>query len=207
MPLNKLLAAVALTLALAAAFIGSPLRKDSDLPAIARLIESEEDHITPLELAEQLSAGKKVRLIDLRDSVSYNLRHIFNAERMTIEQVVNGGVKRNETVVLYSEGGTHASQAWVLLKTKNFETVLTLLGGFTGWSDVILSPVLKADASDEEKKEFEHCKALSLFFGGVPAIEKIGSGKKKSAGSKPLQIKTNPPIQFKKEEEKLRGQC
>lgn len=207
MSLNKILASIALILTLLAAFIGTPLQGDVTFDEIATLIETEKDHITPLELAEQIQTGKKIRLIDLRDSVSYIQQHIFNSERMSVQQLLNNGIKRNEIVVLYSEGGIHASQAWILLKLKRFDSVYTLLGGFTGWKEEILYPQLKAGVTNEEMKTFEHRRTLSLFFGGKPKIISHDTSKKKSVQQKKSPQKQNPPVKFKKEEEKLRDRC
>ena len=139
MSLNKVLASIGLILALLAAFVGTAKRGDRYLDEIASMIESEKDHITPLELAEQIHSGKNLRLIDLRDSVSHYHQHIFNSERMSVQQLLDDGIKRNEVVVLYSEGGVHASQAWILLKMKRYDSVYTLLGGFGGWMEEILN--------------------------------------------------------------------
>lgn len=206
MSLNKILASIALILALLAAFIGTPLQDAANVDDIATLIETEKDHITPLELAEQLHAGKKIRLIDLRDSVSYIQQHIFNSEKMSVQQLLNGGIKRNEIVVLYSEGGIHASQAWILLKMKRFDSVSTLLGGFSGWKKEILHPELKAGETEEDMKIIEQRQILSLFFGGEPKIISGKPVKKKSDPQKIVPQQIQPP-KFQKEEEKLRDQC
>ena len=207
MSLNKILASIALILALLAAFIGTPKRGDRNLDEIASLIETEKDHITPLELAEQIHSGKKIRLIDLRDSVSCIQQHILNSERMSIQQLLNDGIKRNEIVELYSEGGIHASQAWMLLKMTRYDSVYTLLGGFSGWKEEILYPELKAGVTEVEKKNFERRKTLSLFFGGEPMVISQETSKKKSVRQNQSPQKHKPPVKVKKEEEKLRSQC
>lgn len=206
MSLNKILASIALILALLAAYIGTPLQDTVNIDEIATLIETEKDHIAPLELAEQIHAGKKIRLIDLRDSALYNQQHIFNSEKMSVQQLLNGGIKRNENVVLYSEGGIHASQAWILLKMKRFDSVFTLHGGYSGWKKEILYPELRAGVTEEDMKIFEQRKKLSLFFGGEPKIILGKSLKKKSGPQKIIPQQIQPP-KFQKEEEKLRDQC
>ena len=207
MTLNTILASVALILALLAAFIGMPTREDRRLKEIAMLIETEGDHITPLELAEQIYAGRSIRLIDLRDSLSYVHQHIVDSERMSVQQLLNHGIERNEMVVLYSEGGIHASQAWILLKMQRYDSVYTLLGGFQGWKEEILYPALNAGATEAETQDFERRKILSLFFGGEPTVISQEGSKSKSAGQDKSLPKQNPPVKVKKEEEKLRYQC
>ncbi|MBF8295468.1 MAG: rhodanese protein [Bacteroidetes bacterium] len=205
MSFNKILASIALILALLAAFIGIPRRDVRNLDEIAILIETGKDHITPLELAEQIHTGKKIRLIDLRDSVSHFHQHIVHSEIMSVQQLLNNGIKRNEIVVLYSEGGIHASQAWMLLKMKHYDSVYTLLGGFSGWKEEILYPTLHAGAT-EEKKDVERRKTLSLFFGGEPTVISQETSKKKSVRQHQSPQKQNPPVKAKKGEE-LRYQC
>jgi rhodanese-related sulfurtransferase len=207
MSFNKILASMALILAILAAFIGTPYRNEININEIASLIENEKDHITPVELAEQIFAGKKIRLIDLRDSNLFIQQHISHSENMSLQQLLNGEIKRNENVVLYSEGGIHASQAWMLLKMNHFDSIYTLLGGFIGWKEEILYPTLKTDDPSEKKDNFERRKILSLYFGGEPTIILKETVKKKTAQQKQQLLKQVPPIQFQKEEEKLRDQC
>ena len=203
--LNKLLASIAFLLALLAAFVGTPQPHDSDLTAIAAQIENELDHIDPLELAEQLVAGKKIRLIDLRDSAAFVNGRIAGAERMTLPQLLNGAVKRNEKIVLYSEGGIHASQGWMMLKMKRYDSVVTLLGGYNGWKEVVLNPKLQ-----KEHPEFERRTMISRLFGGEPVMISNG-GVKKLPVRKPTTAKqaapTAPPVIIPREEDRLRDGC
>lgn len=203
----KILASIALILALLAAFVGTSERNSVDLEEIARLIETESDHITPLELAEQILSGKKIRLIDLRDSAAHAQRHIFNSELLSLSELMNGKVKRNETIILYSAGGIHASQAWMLLKMKRYDSVYTLLGGFAGWNNEILYPTLLETASNEEKHTFERKKMLSHFFGGEPKIVSLSKVKKKPIQRKQHPAQQQSPVNFQKEDDKLRDGC
>lgn len=204
MPLNKILVSIALILGIGAAIVGSPIQDNGDLSRIAGMIESEQDHITPFDLALALKEKRKVRIIDLRDSVSFSSYHIPGAQLMSLEELLNGSVKRNERIVLYSQGGTHASQAWVLMKTKRFDSVFTLLGGLTGWEREILFPVLQPDADDKEKKQFEQKSEISIYFGGAPEVISKKPAKKKLPKS--LLPQQQPQNNYK-EEERLREGC
>jgi rhodanese-related sulfurtransferase len=207
MTLNKALAFTAIILALFAALIGVPKRGDRVLSETARLIDAEGDHITPVELAEQIRSGRQIRLIDLRDSASFEQQHIVHAELMTVQQLLENGLNRNEYAVLYSEGGIHASQAWILLRMKHFDSVYTLLGGFTGWKEEILSPKLAAGATEAEKQEVELRKMLSMFFGGEPAVTPRDTTKNIRAVQNQSPTRQHPQSKAKKEEEKLRREC
>lgn len=205
MSINKLLASIAFLFALLAAFIGTPQTDDADLSAIAALIENERDHVDPLELAEQLIAGKKIRLIDLRDSTAFVKERIAGSERMTLPQLLNGAVKRNEKIVLYSEGGIHASQGWMMLKMKRYDSVVTLLGGYNGWKEMVLNPKLQ-----KESPEYERRNVISRYFGGKPVV--ISSvGTKKTSIRKQTTVKkvtpTAPSVNIPREEDRLRDGC
>lgn len=207
MNIKIILASAALVLAILAAIAGSPNRDNLDLKSIARVIDLEQDHLDPEELAEQIIAGKKLRLIDLRDSASHASLHIPGAERMSLTELVDGGVKRNETIVLYSAGGIHASQGWMMLKMQRFESVFTLLGGFQGWKNNVLYPTLRHVATSEEKKQFEKREQLSKYFGGSPIIVKPSPAKRRVPAATPAPVQQSSPIQFKREEEQLREGC
>lgn len=200
---NKILAAIAFLLAAAALIVRTPERNYSS-EALASMIENEQDHITPLDLARSIiGKSETIRLIDLRDSASYTQYHIPGAELMTLQMLVGGGVHRNENIVLYSQGGTHAAQAWVLLETKNFSRVRTLLGGIEGWNDMILYPKLQTRSDEIKQNEFQERKALSLFFGGSPIAGPDSSVILKK--QKPVPQKKEPLPKL--EEDKLRQTC
>jgi hypothetical protein len=78
---------------------------------------------------------------------------------------------RNEKIVLYSEGGIHSAQAWLLLRAQGYEGVYTVLGGLDGWKDEVLFPVLPADAGPRDRAQFERAAALARFFGGQPRAD------------------------------------
>jgi len=204
---NKILATIAFLLAAAALIVRAPDRNFSS-EALASMIENEQDHITPLELARSIiGKSEAFRLIDLRDSASYYRYHIPGAELMTLATLVGGGVHRNENIVLYSQGGTHAAQGWVLLETKNFSRVRTLLGGIEGWNDMILYPKLQTSADEIKQKEFQERKALSLFFGGSPIVSPDSAiVRSKEIPKQKLLPQKKEPIP-KLEEDKLRQTC
>ncbi len=85
-----------------------------------------------------------------------------------------------EKVVLYSEGGIHAAQAWMLMRAQGHAAVYTVLGGLDGWKDEVLFPVMPADATPQQRARFEQVAAMATFFGGQPrAAER---GRSRSAG-------------------------
>lgn len=135
----KYLAIVALLAALLALLVQNPKerrRVSLALDDLARIIESEEDHVTADELASMLKEGiGRLRVIDLRDSLSFLQYHIPTAERHSIPELVEMPLRTTDTLVLYSEGGVHAAQAWMLLAVQGHRNVTTLKGGLLAWKE------------------------------------------------------------------------
>jgi rhodanese-related sulfurtransferase len=140
-----------------------------DLKELATIIDEEGDHVTASELAGWIVAGRAdYRLIDLRSGKEYGEYHIPTAENVTLTALPESSLLANEKVVLYSERGIHASQAWMLLRAKGFKNAYTLKGGLDQWKEDILFPALAESATSEERARFERAVALAQFFGGSP---------------------------------------
>jgi rhodanese-related sulfurtransferase len=167
---GRALAGVAAVLALLAAALGSPSRAAShgtstsplDAVKLATEIEHEDDHVTARELAEWIRADRPgLRVIDVRADSEFSTYHIPSAERMSLPEVATRAPVAGETLVLYSEGGAHAAQAWVLLRSRGHEHVYFLRGGLLDWMDDVMNPVVAGDSA-------ARISALSRYFGGVP---------------------------------------
>lgn len=171
--INRTLAAVALGLGVLslAGNTGTGSVVTMDLNELAVIVEGEADHVTVQELAERIIAGATdYRLLDLRDEAAYAAYHIPGAEHVSITELTDYPLLRNEQIMLYSGGGIHASQAWFLLKAKKYPAVYTVLGGMNAWEDEILFPQLAADASPDAVAAFAKTQEVSRHFGGTPSI-------------------------------------
>lgn len=171
MTLERKLAIVALALGLGALFgepvPGSSVRLDTD--ELARLVQSEVDHVTVEELADWLIQQRAdFRLLDLRSAQDYASYHIPGAEQVLITDLSAYPVTRNETILLYSNGGIHSAQAWFLLQARGYRASYILLGGLQAWQDHVLFPVLSDDASSQGQSVAERQTAISAHFGGQP---------------------------------------
>jgi rhodanese-related sulfurtransferase len=174
---TRLLAALALLLAVLAAFVGTSTRGDATMNAraLAAEIEHEDDHVTALELAQWIRERKPgLRVLDVRSDSEFAAYHIPSAERMPLTALASLAPAPGETLVLYSEGGAHAAQGWVLLRANGHRDVYFLRGGLLDWMEDVMSPALPADTSAAR------IAALSRYFGGVPR-----------AGVAPLPTTTN----------------
>lgn len=188
--LNKKLAFIAILLGFFALFLGNPYKGNLisiDTKELGLIVEKAEDHITVDQLADWLIQGKAdFRLIDLRTEKEFSEYHIPNSENITITGLEKAEIPKSEKIILYSEGGIHSAQAWMLLKAKGYKGVYFLTGGLDEWKDRILFPKLSENASAEEKSKFEKSKEISKFFVGTPMVL---SGTETQTG-KPMETKT-----------------
>ena len=177
-PSLRALAVVAVGLALLAVVAGSPTRAASgtgasaslDAAALATEIEHEDDHVTARELAEWIRSNKPgLRVLDVRSDSEFARYHIPSAELASLTAVAARAPVPGETLVLYSEGGAHAAQAWVLLRARGHEHVYFLRGGLLDWIDDVMSPIVSGDSASYDA-------ALSRYFGGVPRSERVPAG-------------------------------
>jgi rhodanese-related sulfurtransferase len=114
-------------------------------------------------------------VLDVRSAAEYDAYHIPSAERAPLSALASMRPTPGETVVLYSEGGAHAGQAWVLLRALGFRDVFFLAGGVLDWLDDVMHPTLGTGPDSERVA------ALSRYFGGTPRA--AGSAPNAAAGA------------------------
>ena len=159
-PARALAAAAALLGVLAA--VAPPARSPVPVAALAREIEREADHVTALELAAWIRDRKPgLRVLDVRADSEYAAYHIPTAQRLPLAAIDTLRPRAGETLVLYSEGGANAAQAWVLLRAAGHRQVYFLRGGVLDWLDDVMHP--RPGAGREAA-------ALSEYFGGTPRV-------------------------------------
>jgi len=169
---TRMAALLLLSLGIIGLFAGDPYHRSTarvDTRELAAIVEGELDHVTAQELADWIIQGKTdFRIIDLRTEQEYASYHIPHAERVPITGLMDYGLVRTEKIVLYSGGGIHSAQAWMLLKAHDYRGVYILLGGLDAWSEDVLFPSLPGEASPQELAAFERAAQVSRFFGGTP---------------------------------------
>jgi uncharacterized protein len=169
--LNQKLAAAALLLG-AAALFASPYpgtRVTLDAKELALIVGTEADHVEATELAAWIIAGRAdYRLIDLRTRAEFEQYHIPTAVNIPMNVLTESGLGRQEKLVLYSEGGIHSAQAWMLLRAQGYTSVSMLKGGLDAWKDQVVFPVLADNATAAERARDDRLRSISAFFGGQP---------------------------------------
>ncbi|HTA66186.1 MAG TPA: rhodanese-like domain-containing protein [Xanthomonadaceae bacterium] len=172
MKLARRLGIGALALGLVAPFAGSPLRTQQrglDLDSIARAIDEGSDHVSARQLAQWIRDRRPgLRVIDVRSSDAFREDAIPTAENLPIDQLAKSSFAPGQTIVLYSQEGAHAGQAWVMLRALGVTHAVFVPGGLADWRDEVLHPLLPADASPAERALIAD---LSRYFGGSPRIE------------------------------------
>lgn len=167
----RCLAGTALGLAVLASFAGSPYtarHASIDVALLAHTVEQEEDHVTALELAEWIKERRPgLRVLDVRTPEEYEAYHVPTAEHLALDSLTRMPFRTDETLVLYSEGGAHAAQAWVFLRALGYRKVFFLRGGLYEWLDQVMNPRL-ADTSVAARGSFARASIVSRYFGGVP---------------------------------------
>lgn len=167
------LTAGALLLGVAAPFAGSPYRAPQhlDVDGLVAQIERGEDHVAALELAGWIRERKPgLRVIDVRTPEEFAAYSIPTAENIPLDRLARTSFGEDETIVLYSEGGAHAGQAWVLLTALGHKHVRFIVGGLVDWHYEVMAPVLAPDASAQDRQVFEAASELSRYFGGEPGL-------------------------------------
>lgn len=165
--LHTALAIVAAALGLAAPFANRGPAIDA--AQLASEIEAERDHITAPELAERIMRqDPSLRVIDLRPRADYDQLHIPTATHATLEALARERFPRDASIVVYSEGGVHSAQAWVLLRLRGHGDVRFLREGIYEWLALVMEPRLAVDATPAERASFARAEEQSRFFGGQP---------------------------------------
>ncbi len=171
LPLNHRLAVAALGLGFLSLF-ATPYQDTVvavDVKDLATLVEQEKDHVLASDLAAWIVEGRTdYRLIDLRGEREFAEYHIPTADNLVLSSLSEAGLSPTEKIVLYSDGGVHAYQAWMLMRAKGYRNIYTLKGGLEQWKDEVLFPSLAENAAAPERARFERMAALSRFFGGTP---------------------------------------
>lgn len=170
--LTRRLGLGALALGATAAFAGSPYRRSNgrlDIAQTLQVIEDGGDHVSALQLAGWIRDQRPgLRVIDVRSADAFAAFAIPTAENIALPALVHADFAPTGLIVLYSEEGAHAGQAWVLLRALGVTNAFFIAGGLADWRDEVLSPVLAEDASPEARAAFTETAALSRYFGGSP---------------------------------------
>ncbi|MGK9476515.1 rhodanese-like domain-containing protein [Melioribacter sp. OK-6-Me] len=156
-------------------------------------LRKEKNIVKPVELADWIIKGKvDFTLIDVRNEDKFNEYHIPGAMNVSSESILEAGLMKNEKILIYGDDDILTAETWFLLKSAGYRKVYILKDGMRGWQNNVLYPTLRADASDQEKSEFEKLKQVSFYFGGEP---RIASGENGTVSvTRPTEQKSLPKL-------------
>lgn len=190
-PARKLAAAL-LGLGLLAAVAGNPYRDATariDTRELALSAGGKSDHVAVTQLADWLVQGQNDFLVvDVRDVADYAAYHIPGAINVPLASLSTDLAPRNERIIFYSDGGIHAAQAWLLLRSLGYAHAYMLFGGLEEWKDTILFPAQVAHPTPAQEIDFARRVAVARFFGGTPR-----TGVAAASGDAPPLLLTPPP--------------
>jgi len=197
---------VALVLAIVILFLPAQDSKKYrfDPQSIARSIEESEDHIDPATISQWIIESRRdFVLIDIRGPEAFEQGHIKGAENIPLSQLLQKDtldeLSKDKFMVIYSNGSSHAAQAWLVLKTAGFDSYM-LEGGFNYWNQVIINPKAPAaEAPDDEILRYKTQLAVKAYFGGDATEE----SNQAASLDKPKTKKIIPKP--KKKKKKLKG--
>jgi rhodanese-related sulfurtransferase len=137
--------AVLLGLILAFSPVSNKSIQEIDSNILANEIIDRKDHITAEQLGHLIiDEDPDYQIIDLREPAEYEKFHIKTAINLPMQNLFTDNnldyIDPEKLVVLYSNGGTHAAQAWVLLQAQGITNTTILLGGLNYWVDVYSNP-------------------------------------------------------------------
>lgn len=166
-------AALLVILGIILAISPAGLRRANGVTAqqLAEIIVNESDHITAEEVAQRLiDKEPDLQIADLRSAEEYATYHIPEAVNIPLTRLFNADeidkLDTGKTIVLCSNGGTHAAQAWVLLKQMGIESYV-LLGGLNYWTEAILNPQAPSGlVANSEILKYQFRKGASEHFAG-----------------------------------------
>jgi len=121
---------------------------ESSAKRLTAMLTSGENLMAPAELDKLINDGKKVTVIDLRDPGAYAAYRVPGALNLPMEYVAQAQLPEGVPVVLYSEHGTVAGQAWALMAASGIEAKI-LADGMHGWR----REVLKETGSEPDDRE------------------------------------------------------
>jgi len=169
---------------------------------ISRSIAEREDHIDPQTLSEWIIEGRRdYYLVDIRNEKEYGESSIKGADNIPMDTLLKketlDELPEDKMIILYSNGTSHASQAWLVLKTAGVDAYV-LEGGLNYWNRAILDPKAPGPgASDDEILVYKAKLAVKGYFGG----EVTSSAGADSKAEKPKKVFKRP----KKKKKKLKG--
>lgn len=145
-------------------------------PALAE-VDAALDHVDAPDLADALMRGVgDWTVVDIRTPDEYAAFHIRGAVNVPLAELASDPqrIPRSGTVVLYSNGTTHAAQAWLALRQRGWANVRVLTDGILGfWRECLTPPSLTVAGRDPSAAQAQSAAyaARRAFFLPAPQAQ------------------------------------
>jgi rhodanese-related sulfurtransferase len=162
------------SLVVAAAILGGGAAVAGVLPGTIRPVRdvsAGRDHMSAVALAESIVDGRRPRVFDLRSAQDFEAFHVPSATHATLEELAALELPRATPIVVYADKASRAAQASLLLRRRGYRQASFLREGIYEWIVRVQEPQLPVDATEAERRDFEHRAALSRFFGGQSHLD------------------------------------
>ena len=143
-----------------------------DSAELANEISKNKDQISPNNLSEWIIEGKAdYKLIDIRMPEEFAAGSIKGAVNIPLAKILerktmNSELPEHKKNIIFSNGDSHANQAWLILKAAG-KNVYVLEGGYNYWNKLVLNPQLPSTTpSDDEVLQYKKAKGVADYFGG-----------------------------------------
>jgi sulfur-carrier protein adenylyltransferase/sulfurtransferase len=132
-----------------------------------------------------------LQLIDVRSQAEFDQFHLPGAVNVPLDNILSEensalfdqDVKMN---VLYANGTTAASEAWMLLRQQGYKSLYVMQGGMNYWAETIMNPAQpSASAPDDELAKYDFRKAAGGVLGGGGTTAPAAAGVSAPAPSAP----------------------
>ena len=95
--------------------------------------------ISPRQLHEMISGGKKVALVDVREPFEFEIARIPNSQLIPLGTIPErlADIPRMETTVVMCKSGARSARVIEFLREQGFENLLNLEGGLDAWREEV----------------------------------------------------------------------
>ncbi len=99
--------------------------------------------ITPKQLEARIKRGERLRLIDVREPIEYEIARIKGAELLPLSKFNEWAAALNpdEEIVVMCHHGIRSAQVCAMLMRGGFKRLYNLAGGIDRWSQEVDSSV------------------------------------------------------------------
>jgi rhodanese-related sulfurtransferase len=134
--------------------------------------------LSPDQIAERLiNEDPSILLIDVRTPDQYLEYSLPNAFNIPLDEIIMEDWKdyldqEDMDVVLVSNGGLYADQAWMLCKRMGYGNLYVMEGGLNAWFKCIMQPEMPEETAPKEAFElYAFRKGAAYYFGGGSEVE------------------------------------